>query len=68
MSIMGRKPLRLFAGVALGFAGALSLCRRGPVGATGLERTRLLPGDDLIPDPMASLTHAITVRCPRREL
>ena len=34
------------------------------VHATALEASRLLPGDDLIRDPIASLTHAITIRCP----
>src|SRR5213593_506430 len=39
-----------------------------PVRATAPERSRPLPGDDLIPEPIASLTHAITVRCDRRAL
>ena len=38
------------------------------VRATRLERTRGLPGDQLIPDPSGSLTHAITIACPRREV
>jgi hypothetical protein len=29
------------------------------------ENTRALSGDELIPDPLASLTHAITLRCAR---
>ena len=33
------------------------------VHATIDEQRRRLPGDELIPDPLASLTHAITVRC-----
>ena len=33
------------------------------VRATPEEKRRRLPGDDLIVDPLASLTHAITVRC-----
>ena len=32
------------------------------------ERTRWLPGDDLIQAPIASLTHAITIRRPRRDV
>ena len=32
------------------------------------ERTRPLPGDELIPEPFASLTHAITIRRPRRDV
>lgn len=32
------------------------------VRASCLERTRPLPGDQFIPEPIASLTHAITIR------
>jgi len=32
------------------------------VRASRLERTRALPGDGLICDPIASLTHAITIQ------
>jgi hypothetical protein len=32
------------------------------VRASPLERTRALPGDELIPEPIASLTHAITIQ------
>jgi hypothetical protein len=38
------------------------------VRATPLERTLDLPGDQLISDPIGSLTHAITIACPRREV
>jgi hypothetical protein len=38
------------------------------VRATHVERTRDLPGDRLIPEPIGSLTHAITIPCPRREV
>ncbi len=34
------------------------------VRATHLERTRDLPGDESIPDPIGTLTHAITIRRP----
>ena len=34
------------------------------VRASRLERTRALPGDELIRDPIASLTHAITIQRP----
>ena len=34
------------------------------VRASRRERTRPLPGDALIPEPIASLTHAITIRRP----
>jgi hypothetical protein len=32
------------------------------------ERARRLPGDHLIPQPSGSLTHGITIRCPRRQV
>ena len=38
------------------------------VRATHLERTRVLPGDELIPEPIGTLTHAITIRRPAREV
>jgi hypothetical protein len=38
------------------------------VRATDLERTRSLPGDELIPEPIGKLTHAITIRRPTREV
>ena len=39
-----------------------------PVRATHLERARALPGDELIPEPVGTLTHAVTVRRPAREV
>jgi hypothetical protein len=38
------------------------------VRATPLERMLDLPGDQLIPEPIGSLTHAVTIACPRREV
>jgi hypothetical protein len=38
------------------------------VRATRRERTRPLPGDELIPIPVGSLTHAITIDRPAREV
>ncbi len=38
------------------------------VRATALERTRSLPGDALIPESIGTLTHAITIRRPTREV
>ena len=32
------------------------------------ERTRRLPGDDIVRDPIATVTHAITIRRPPREV
>jgi len=38
------------------------------VRATHRERTRVLPGDELIPEPIGTVTHAITIRRPAREV
>jgi hypothetical protein len=38
------------------------------VQASRLEQTRALPGDELIRDPIASLTHAITIQRPPRDV
>ena len=38
------------------------------VRATRSERRCSLPGDSLIPEPVGSLTHAITIACPPREV
>ncbi|HET6836564.1 MAG TPA: hypothetical protein VFH24_00910 [Gemmatimonadales bacterium] len=38
------------------------------VRARPAERTRPLPGDELLPDTMTSLTHAITIRRPPHEV
>jgi membrane protease YdiL (CAAX protease family) len=39
-----------------------------PVRATREEQTRTLPGDALIPNSIASLTHAISIRRPRQQV
>jgi hypothetical protein len=36
--------------------------------ATGAEQRRSLPGDNLIPKPIGSLTHAMTILCSRKDL
>jgi len=38
------------------------------VRATPAETARTLPGDDLIPQPIGSVNHAITIRRPAREV
>ena len=42
--------------------------RSSGVRATDDERSRALPGDDLIPNALASLTHAITIKRPAHEV
>jgi hypothetical protein len=64
-----RMSLPVVTAVALGFATLLYLSyRRDPVRVTCLERTRPLAGDQLIPEPIASFTHAVTIRCRRQDL
>ena len=41
---------------------------RRSVRATHLERARQLSGDALIPEPIASITHAATIRRPPRDV
>lgn len=38
------------------------------VRATPVERTRTLPGDELIPEALTSLTHAVLIRRPPRDV
>jgi len=44
------------------------MSRKTTVHATPAEAHRMLPGDELIADPLASYTHAVTVHCPPREV
>jgi hypothetical protein len=59
----------LLAGAALlaGIVAAAAVTGRW-VRPSRSERTRRLPGDDLIDAPLANLTHAITIRCSRRDV
>ena len=41
---------------------------RSRIHATARERAQRLPGDDMIPDAVGALTHAMTVNCNYREL
>lgn len=36
--------------------------------ATAEERTRLLPGDECIPSPLDTITHAVTIHCPPHDV
>ena len=54
------------AGVAIG--GALVRWSAQPVHATAQERTCPLPGDDLISEPIGSLTHAIDIHAAPRDV
>jgi len=54
------------AGLTVGVRAIRRFAR--PVKATANETTRCLPGDDLIPRPIASLTNAITIHAAPREV
>jgi hypothetical protein len=63
MAFETSRRTKLFAaamGVAAGAAAAYIVTTER-VRADDLERSEVLPGDDLIPEPIESLTHAITV-------
>jgi hypothetical protein len=49
------------------FSSVLGRCARS-VRATPQDRTRALPGDELIEQPIGSLQHAITMRRSRHEV
>ena len=62
-----RKVLLIMAGavaVLLAFVGYADqqIC------ATAAERSKSLPGDDLIPDPIGAVNHAITIRRPPHDV
>lgn len=59
-SVLG--PAFLAAG--LGAVRVGSRGRRRSVRADRAEQARRLPGDDLIPEPLDTLTHAISIACP----
>lgn len=56
------------AAAALGIAYASVRRRRSSWRATDAEATRTLAGDDIVPTPIDSLTHAITIRRPRADV
>jgi hypothetical protein len=58
---MKKKVLIVFSGILV-LVAALALYSVLQVGATPNEETRTLPGDDLIPQPIGSVNHAITIR------
>ncbi len=58
---MSSVPGRLALTAAAGIAGLEALHRRRNWGATADEITRVLPGDDLVPEPAEQTTLAVTV-------
>jgi len=64
---MKKKVLLAVLGVLVGLA-ALAIGASMQVRATPSEVARALPGDDLIPQPIGSVNHAITIRRPPRDV
>jgi hypothetical protein len=64
---MKRKVLMVLA-VLLVVLTALAIYASRQISATPGERARGLPGDDLIPHPLGSVNHAITIRRPPHEV
>jgi len=63
MQIITRRALVWSATGAAGLIGAVLTLRRLPHGveASAVERSRRLPGDELIAEPLGSVTHATTI-------
>jgi len=64
---MKKKLLLVLFGISLVFA-VLAVCGSRQVRATPDERARTLAGDDLIPQPIGAVNHAITIRRPPRDV
>jgi len=64
---MKKKLLFVLLGIAIVFA-VLSVSASMQVRATPDERAQTLAGDNLIPQPIGSVNHAITIRRPPRDV
>jgi hypothetical protein len=70
MRISTRPALMWSAAVTAGLIIGLRTIQRAaqPIEATEHEAVRRLPGDELIPQPLGSLTHGITIRATSRQV
>jgi hypothetical protein len=64
---MRKKALMVFAGL-LAVLTALAIHSSMQVRATPDEQARTLPGDGLIPQPIGSVNHAVTIRRPPHDV
>ncbi len=55
-----KRLLLITTGILIGLA-ALTICANLQVRATPAERAKTFPGDDLIPQPIGAVNHAITI-------
>ena len=65
--LMNRSNGLMASAAAATAAFVITRCAR-QVGATRDERTRALPGDDLLPDAVGSFTHAIDIKAAARDV
>jgi hypothetical protein len=64
---MKKKALIVFSGMLVVLT-AIAICSGRQIHATPGEQARTLPGDDLIPQPLGSVNHAITIQRPPHEV
>jgi len=64
---MKKKVLIVLSGLLV-VSAALAIYSSRQIRATPDEQARTLPGDDLIPQPLGSVNHAITIRRPPHEV
>lgn len=64
---MKKKALIVFSGMLVVLT-AIAICSSRRIHATPGEQARTLPGDDLIPQPVGSVNHAITIQRPPHEV
>jgi len=67
MKKMKKKALVVFSGMLVVLT-AIAICSSRQIHATPGEQARTLPGDDLIPQPLGSVNHAITIQRPPHEV
>ena len=64
---MKKKALIVFPGMLVVLT-AIAICSSRQIHATPGEQARTLPGDDLIPQPLGSVNHFITIQRPPHEV
>jgi hypothetical protein len=64
---MKKKALAVFSGMLVVLT-AIAIGSSRQIHATPGEQARTLPGDDLIPQPLGSVNHAITIQRPPHEV
>ncbi len=67
MKLIKKRAVIVFLGLFVGGIG-LAVCANWQVRATHYERMQTLAGDELIPQPIGAVNHAITIRRPARDI